>query len=262
MIIIDSREALAHPIVVTDIMRALGRDNVMTKQTIEFGDYLFTGTPLTTADDAEEPKRPTIAIELCSVPDLCGKVNSGRLAFQLGGMLERYDFAILLVESPLQSDRDGYVRLPGGARSISFERLMDVLLAAQVHGTRLLFCRDRAFVPDRILQLYHYFNKPLADHKAFRPTPARQLPTIPVGEAIDARVSLLMGLPGIGEDKATAALKRFGSVAEIMVMPEELLKTIPGWGIVTAKRVRTFLDRNMNAEAVNPVTPEAVTASD
>lgn len=243
MILIDSREALAHPIVVTDIMRSLGRDNVMTKQQIEFGDYLFWGTHL---PSMAEDERPSVAIELCSVPDLCGKVNSGRLAFQLGGMLERYDFAILLIESPIQSDRDGYVRLPGGARSVSFERLMDILTAAQVHGTRVLFCRDRAFVPERILNLYHYFNKPIEEHKAFRPVPVRHLPTIPVGQAVDDRVAMLMGIPGVGEDRAAAALKKFGSIADIMVMPAELLQTIPGWGSITAKRVRSFLDRNIN----------------
>ncbi len=232
-LIVDDREHRIH----TPIIDALELAGVPVQvQRMDFGDYAFTGSYNTRLD------RPaTVGIELSNVSDVVGKLNNDRLAFQLSGMLITYDISILMITSPIQISNDGYVILPRMPKACEYSRLMDVLGAAQAHGVIVTYCAGSEDAPARLLQTIRYWYKDEGTHKYFRPRDAIREVTMPVGEAVDKRVSTLMTLPGIGEQRAVDALKTFGSVYNIVIAPEAALAQIPGWGVLTAKKVSAFL---------------------
>lgn len=56
------------------------------------------------------------------------------------------------------------------------------------------------------------------------------------------QLRLLQGLPGIGPDRATALLERFGSVQAVMTAAPEALVEVEGIGEKTASRIRATLE--------------------
>jgi len=230
---IDDREYRVHTPVASEL--ELAGVPVEVKR-MDFGDYAFTGCHNSKLD------RPvTVGIELSTVSDVVGKLNNDRLAYQLSGMLITYDVTILMITSPIQVSNDGYVILPRMPKACSFDRLMDVLGGAQAHGVIVTYCAGSSNAPERLLQTIRYWTKEEGTHKYFRPGAAMRDVVIPVGEAVDSRVKALMALPDIGEQRAIDALKKFGSVYNVVVSPDNALMQIPGWGVVTAKKVAHFL---------------------
>ena len=193
MITVDSRDATHHPDIVVELRRKLGYSEVDTSKMLDFADYCFAAPHPTEFD-----RSFMVGIEICTPSDLCGKLNSGRLAFQLSGMIERYDYPILLIEAPLTANREGYVSIPGAmlART-QYDRLMDALAAAQAHGVRLIIGRSRDTTAHHILQQYEYWRKP--DHKTFRQnnTVTPEI-LIPLSPALEKPVTMLMQVPGVG----------------------------------------------------------------
>jgi len=238
---IDSREAKAHPVLLTQLNRLFGQENITVNGAIDFGDYIFRGAE----NHPKLGRAPTVAIELCSVSDLLGKVSSGRLIFQLSGLIDRYDVRILMVESPIQVDRAGRVYLPG-VPTPPYERVADILFAAQCHGVIVEYAANRDEVPYRINQNYKYWNKPYDEHQGFRPAQLSYDTLIPLGEALDARVSNLMTLPGVGEKKAADALEMYKSLGLLYQLPPSALRLVPGWGPVGAQAVYDFIHTNMD----------------
>jgi ERCC4-type nuclease len=228
---IDDREARQHPGIRHELQSASGFGIVT--QRIEFGDYRWEGHP--------DIGAPTVAVELSTVSDVLGKISSDRLPFQLSGMIERYAVPILLIVGPIIPTRDGFVTVHGAPPSISFDRLWSVLFAAQSHGVIVQQCRDKADISNRLIQMVNYYTKDPTYHKYFRPRGLVREAIIPLGAPIEAQVNALMAWPGIGEDRARAALAMYGSVQVVACMPPESLAKIPGWGPRTAQKVHTFL---------------------
>lgn len=246
MLTIDSREAKAHPVIVSELKHLFGPEHLDTCTTLDFGDYTFTGA----SDHPTLHRPPTIAIELATVSDLLGKINSGRLAFQLSGMIDRYDVRILMIESAVQTNKYGSIVLPGAPQQMPYTRLAEVLFAAQSHGVIVEYASSREHVAELIHSNYKYWQKPYEQHKSFRPAQLSYDALIPLGEALDSRVSNLMGLPGIGEQKATDALDLYKSIGLIYQLPAIALRAIPGWGATTAQRVYNFIHTNVESGEV------------
>lgn len=234
---IDDREARMHGQIVT-ALELEGIPCVIERS--DFGDYWFTG-----AINTRLGRSPRIAIELSTVSDVVGKLNNDRLAFQLSNMLLQFDVAILMISSLIQVSSEGYVVLPRMPKACSYDRLMDVLAAAQAHGVILINCAGTENVPKRLAHLVRYYSKDEGDHKYFRPQNVNREVTIPIGPEIDKRIQALMALPGIGEQRAVDALKTFGSVRNVMLASESGLREIPGWGELTARKVYTFLAKQI-----------------
>lgn len=57
-----------------------------------------------------------------------------------------------------------------------------------------------------------------------------------------AQLHILQGLPGIGPDRASGLLERFGSVRAVMTAAPEALEAVEGIGEKTASRIRVVLD--------------------
>lgn len=237
---IDSREARMHPQTVALLRRRLPYVEIL--ETLRFGDYVFTSTqPHPTTGTC-----PTVAIELCTVNDLVGKIDSGRFAFQLSGMLEMYDRCILMICGPITADAQGFIRMGGPAR-VQYERVASALFSASCHGIIVEHAQsaDSDHVASRIVHNYTYWNKPYDEHKMFRQVPILiDNTSIPLSAAIDPRLGVLMGVPGIGEDRAASLLRASGSLAAAFMMIEEDIQKIPGWGKKLAKQFNDFAWRS------------------
>lgn len=215
-ITVDSREARQHPEALRELkIYAAGSEfkPLIKTEMIQFGDYVFSGRELPNLQ-----RRPTIAIECATVADLCGKINSGRLAFQLSNMLLNYDINILMIQGALTADPKGYVVIRGAtAARTQFARVWDVLFAAQAHGVIVEFLQDQKHTADRVVRNFNYYNRPYDSHTYFRPQQlANNEAIIPLGEALDRRVQFLMGLPSVGEDRARKLLAEFGTVFNVL----------------------------------------------
>lgn len=248
MLTIDDREPVHHPHIVLPL-RSRIREHRIAR--LEFGDYAFLGYP------NESLGRPvTVGIELCTPSDLCGKLGDGRLVFQLSGLLEKYDTAILMIDGTISPNKDGYVFIGHGIRNgVKYERLMDTLFAAQSHG---LIFRQTTNVVDAIDQTMRYWSKPPEEHTTFRSQPwVTREATMSLAPEINDRVGTLMTLPGIGEQRAIDLLKMFGSVGAIANMPPSMLAKVPGIGHGTAHKIHEYINAYVDVH-----TPEVRTDLD
>lgn len=227
-ITIDSREAAAHPQIVQYLAKA-GMPILST--TLKSGDYSFI-SPYEVSG-----RIPKIGIELCTVSDLIGKLD-GRLSWQLGNMIQDYDVPYLLIDGTIYPDDEGYIVIAGN-RVARADRLGDILHGAQSHG--VIVMQDEN-APERLRRIIAYWHRPCDSHQYFRPNAVVRDVNVPVAESLDERVIFLMGVPGIGEDRATAALAHYGSLLPILCSPVESLIEIPGWGKKTALAFRAFVD--------------------
>lgn len=241
---IDDREARMHGQIVQEL-EVSGIPCVVERS--DFGDYHFTG-----ALNTKLGRSPEIAIELSSVSDVVGKLNNDRLAFQLSNMLLRFDVAILLFTSIPQVSQDGYVMLPRMPKACTYERLTNTLMSAQAHGVIVAYCAGSDTVASRLNHIVRYYSKSESEHSYFQPQNINRTVTIPIGPEIDKRIQAIMALPGIGEQRAIDALKVFGSVRNVMLASEASLREIPGWGEITAKKVHTFISKQI----IEPGDPE------
>jgi ERCC4-type nuclease len=226
---VDSRELAAHP----SVGSLLSTWEIpFYTDTLRSADYVFI-SPYEIAG-----RVPTIGVEVSTVTDLVGKLD-GRLSWQLGDMITAYDVPYLLIDGIVNADRDGFITA-GGRQICEFNRLMDILHGAQAHGVIVIQSTDPY---ERLRRIYQYWHRPCDSHKYFRPNAVVRDVLVPVAPAIDERILFLMGAPGVGEDRATAALATFGSLLPILLAPVAALVKIPGWGKITAENFRQFIDR-------------------
>jgi ERCC4-type nuclease len=226
---IDSRELAAHPSIGALLS---GWQIPYMTATLRSADYTFI-SPYEIAG-----RIPTIGVEVSTVTDLVGKLD-GRLAWQLGDMITAYDVPYLLIDGLLSADREGFITV-AGRQICELNRLMDVLHGAQAHGVVVIQATD---VYERLRRIYAYWHRPCDSHKYFRPNSVIRDVLVPVAPAIDERIIFLMGVPGVGEDRATAALAMFGGLLPVLLAPVAALIKIPGWGKITAENFRNFIDR-------------------
>lgn len=234
-LLIDDRETREHTDVYLKLARLMGREHVHSTR-LDFGDYVFRAPDFNAADPNLGYGPLTIAIELCTVGDLVGKKLSGRLAFQCVGMLQRYDICYLMTTSPVQEGKGGYVWQPGAGNIMQFDSLMDEMCAAQAHGIKFVQCATGT-VPERIHKIYKYWQKPPEEHKLFRPIALIPETGMPLGPEVDRKIQTLMTIDQVGEVTAKELALAFGSLKAIANMSQAALKTVPGVGPGTARRI-------------------------
>lgn len=225
---IDSREARMHATTVAILRRQLGEDLVQIDELLQFGDYVFTSDqPHPTTG---QPVR--VAIELATVSDLVGKIESGRFGYQLSGMIENYDRAILMICGPIIGDSAGHIR-GLGPKKFTYERVASALFSASCHGVIVQHAQsaDSDHVAARVLSNYRFWHKSADEHKTFHKFPELvDHQAIGLSAALDRRLAVIMGVPKIGEDRARALLAEAGSLASAFLMTPEDLQKIDGWG--------------------------------
>lgn len=225
-ITVDDRQARTHPR--TSIV--LKAKTKITITRLNFADYAFIAKPI------GELQRPTVGIEMCTLDDLLGKMGkSRRFKFQTTGMIERYDVRIWMVQGLMIPNAEGYVRTFHDKSGMYYKAAMSLIFGAEMRGVKFEFYSNQKSLDEQLLQHYLYLQKDPSEHSAFRPTTPKNIPTMPLDAALAPHVETLMSYPGVGEDKAISALKKFGSIQMLHIVPPEKLLEIPLWGKVVAE---------------------------
>ena len=74
--------------------------------------------------------------------------------------------------------------------------------------------------------------------------------------------SALDGIPGLGETRRKALLRRFGSIKRLRAASVEDVETVPGIGRRTAEAIVVALAESRPTPAVNVTTGEILDADD
>jgi ERCC4-type nuclease len=187
-------------------------------------------------------------VERKSVSDLLSSTNDGRLnrfiadgrgvLQQLGAERDLDLYRYLLVEGDT-------VRLPDySGRRWDWEGVDNLLLSVQEAGVPVVRCPRRK-VAERLLSLMKHVETPR--RALYRPTPADPLdPYTSMKER--NRVAFLMGVPGVGEDRARKLLRACRTPGEVLTLLDNVAQggqsatALPkGVGTKTAKTANSFL---------------------
>lgn len=232
LIVVDDREARVHSETVDRLVAVHGLQ--IRVERLTYGDFAIMGLE-------HAGRHISVGIEVSTVSDLCGKITSGRLSYQAAGLLQTYDVPVLLVAGPPRVYGE-HVR--NGPSIFSYARLEAVLFGAQAHGMRIAYATsaEPRHVASRIAALAEYYGK--KSHDFFRVTSPKLPLTLPLSEALDRRVEMLMSIPGVGEEKARALLMHFGSVKAVALATEKELRDVSGVGPTLARRVAEFFEES------------------
>ena len=201
--------------------------------------HLLLGDFLWELTESATNKTLRVIVERKTVQDLLNSVADGRLARFIDIPQQDDELRILLLE---RSDR----KLLKAGFKWKETGVDNVLLECQMRGVPVVSCQEGQVV-DRIASLWKWTMQP--QHRtAVKP----RLASISTGY-IDAdkkrAIQLLVGIPGWGEVKALAALRKFKSVNAVL----DAIRTrswndfneVPGVGRTLIKNSAEFLEREI-----------------
>ena len=181
--------------------------------------------------------------------DLLASVEDGRLHSQLTAMKESKAglFGFIIEGSP------GEVVVGYGARAWPIERYDNLLLSLQTEGAVIIQSPSQAKSPERIMSLYNWTRK--SEHGSWH---APTKPYHPLKEIYNHRgwrrtIEFLMGLPGMGEQRANDLVDRYPLTDILGLTPDGLHEAIkrwvttPGIGTKTAMEWEQFLKSDFSA---------------
>ncbi|MEM4534993.1 MAG: helix-hairpin-helix domain-containing protein [Desulfurococcaceae archaeon] len=182
--------------------------------TLEVGDYLIGD----------------LCCERKDVSDYVGSLISGRLNEQLYNMSYNYPISILIVE--------GFVDEVLVFRKLKRQQYISSLAGAVLKrapegnsGVVNVICLSTPF--DTALFI-HYLHEKVVNQDLFR------IPKVAVKRKAsleERQLTVLMSLPGIGEERARALLKRFKTLKNVINASFDELLSVPGIGEKTAKEI-------------------------
>lgn len=234
LVIVDDREARVHADVVSRLESV--HQLAIRVERLTYGDIAVVGLE-------HEGRAVSIGIEISTVSDLCGKITTGRLSYQAAGLISTYDVPVILVAGVPRVYGDN---VRNGPAVFSYHRLESVLFGAQAHGIKVAYAvgPEPHNVASRISSIIQYYTK--EKHDFFRATSPKLPLTLPLTEALDRRVEMLMSIPGVGEDKARSLLMHFGTVKAITAATEKDLQQVSGIGPTLARRIVEFFEGDVN----------------
>lgn len=261
--IVDDRQHRTAPRIYEILLKNLTLKH-LTVSRMEFADYAFKGKPINGTE-------PNVGIEHCTLNDFLGKITSGRLSFQGVGLIGTYNVPVLLVQGLVKKDtKTDKVLTYGYDTPHSYAAVQGVIFSAEMHGIKWVNVETVDEAGLEIVRLYRYFQEDPSAHKFFRESiveiganeaevcnycehiahssnncatsgcnckyNSNNSLRMPIGGGIDRAVKSLMALSrDIGEVRALAALKWFGSLDAVITRnPQQLIK-VPGWGPKVAK---------------------------
>jgi len=182
-----------------------------------------------------------LGIERKTGPDLARSIVDGRLFQQVGALRLQYRRPVLLVEGLL----DGAEVL-----GVSWPALQGALLSVSVcFGVPVLRAADAGESAELILTAVRQLGEPIPApyvRPGFRPRGWRR-----------RALFILQGLPGVGPRRASALLRRFGSVAAIAGANGATLSAVPGVGRAVIQKIREALGPEPTAsEPTRPSAPK------
>ena len=233
MILVDSREAKTGK----QLIEHLREQQTVESQFLQFGDYAFYGAE-------KDGQLPFIGVEVCTVPDLLGKIQTRRFGFQLTGCLAEYTHTMLLIIGPLTPTKQGTVLTHGFHSKMPFKLVHTALLSAKLHGIVVENVPTTQQGAHTILNYYDYFQK--AEHNLFEGAQQRR-PDITSKQEEEAVQMLMAGVYGLGKARAVALLHHFGTMQAAANADVASLTLTPGWGKKTAQRLHDAVRKEFKA---------------
>jgi ERCC4-type nuclease len=215
---------------------------------LTFGDVAFNGNG---------PKGETaVVIERKRITDLIDSMQTKRLSgHQLPGLSDSYDFCYLLVEGMWRPGENGELEVHQGAWKQSHSKglhyrsidnyLATLELKAGVIYRRTMTVKETVWA---IVDLYRWWSKPWAEHKAhealYAPVetgaPGRRMSL--VTRKISMVEKMAAQLPGV-DSKAAVVAKRFATVLEMCAATEKDWTGIDGIGKIGARKIMEALGK-------------------
>lgn len=193
------------------------------------GDFIFSY--------ATQSSIRKVGIERKEVNDLISSLIEKRLDIQLSNLAEEYDDAFLVIEGALwfRKNKEGRlgVQAEGRGREIhanAVKRLLDTLKFRNIYP---IYTEDKDDTVMRVAGLYMYCTTNL--HKE----PPLLSPHMRFGrKAMPKPVACLTVVEGMGEEKAKALVKKFGSISNMISASDKDLGSVPGIGPVLVSNFR------------------------
>ena len=181
---------------------------------LEIGDYVVQS-------------EPSLCIEAKTTADFLQSVKNKRIFNQIDNMDREYDNNILLIYWNLE-DATEYM-----TKSIKYKiqlkkQFIGALSSMSLHtDIKPIWVDNHKTAAHVIAALYTHAEKKLIIHK--------QLPK--KVRTDDVRIDVLTQIKGLSIDKAKLLLKKFGSIAELVVASQKELCEVEGIGKVTASNI-------------------------
>lgn len=209
--------------------------------TLPYGDFSFVGNG---------PDGPLhIGVERKQVREVAGTISDGRLiAHQIPGLLKEYHVVYLVVEGRWRGDprsgllqvahRDRWDTIQNGSRRFMAADISKFLSSIEnMAGVRLRRTDDQLGTSQEILALHGWWTgKEWEDHRSHTaiqfPQPEAALFVKPSLEFMFAAL-----LPGIGYQRAKVVVRKFESVADMVLADEKDWRAIEGIGKGIAEKV-------------------------
>ena len=228
-LVVDDREPNARA-----FQGALQRRGVRsTVARLSLGDFRWTIT------NDEASSRLGIIVERKTVQDLLNSVADGRLGRFVDHVPNDDELRILLIE---RSDR----KLLKAGFKWKETGVDNVLLECQMRGVHIVQCQEGQVV-DRITSLWKWTMQP--QHRSVVKPKLASISSGYIDGDKKRAVQFLVGIPGFGEIKALAALRKFGSVNAVLDAIKRRssadFKEVPGVGRALVLSSAEFLEREI-----------------
>jgi len=171
--------------------------------------------------------------------DLLNSIRSGLLSEELRHILNEADIPMWLREGDMTLRR--LASLQGGDPMHIYNAIDNASISAQLAGIIVINSPAPNRTAERLKSVYEYFEKD--EHKMMLTIKRLDIPIILFDKEYNQTISLLMGLPGIGQELAERLLKHFGSIEGILSASEEELQKVEGIGSGKAKKIKEFISK-------------------
>ena len=212
MLLIDSREDSQLSRNVEKIFSNMKKPH--EKIWLEIGDYVVQS-------------EPSLCIEAKTTADFLQSVKNKRIFNQIDNMDREYDNNILLIYGNLQDATEYMTKNMKYKRQLK-KQFIGALSSIALHtDIKPIWVDNHKSAAHVIAALYTLAEKKLIIHK--------QLPK--KVRTDDVRIDVLTQIKGISISKAKELLKKFGSIAELVVASQNELCEVEGIGKVTASNI-------------------------
>ena len=212
MLLIDSREDSQLSRNVEKIFSNMKKPH--EKIWLEIGDYVVQS-------------EPSLCIEAKTTADFLQSVKNKRIFNQIDNMDREYDNNILLIYGNLQDATEYMTKNMKYKRQLK-KQFIGALSSIALHtDIKPIWVDNHKSAAHVIAALYTHAEKKLIIHK--------QLPK--KVRTDDVRIDVLTQIKGISISKAKELLKKFGSIAELVVASQNELCEVEGIGKVTASNI-------------------------
>jgi ERCC4-type nuclease len=202
---------------------------------LSFGDFAFTGNGATGAC--------LVGIERKTVNEMVSDFDRF-VGHQLPGLASTYTHYILIVEGMYRPDPQGRVevfqwnhwKFIGHAAGYNYQEFTNKLNTLRLKcGLTMIHTTAEVHTASEVHALYHWFQRPWDNHKSHQVV-HRNVPYATTTGA-SVKMKVFTSFPGLGGERAVAAMKYFATIRDMVNAPVEEWLKIDGIGRKTAEKI-------------------------